>query len=44
MNKAVSQLGLTCIVYNSYRYYRKSDRKRILDAAMQNFIPRGENI
>jgi len=33
MNAAVSSLGLTCIVYHSYRYYRKSDRKRIMEAA-----------
>ena len=39
VNDAVAALGLTCIVYNSYRYYRRSDRKRIIDTAMGMFKP-----
>lgn len=33
VNAAVAELGLTCIVYNSYRYYRRSDRERIIENA-----------
>lgn len=33
VNDAVSELGLTCIVYNSYRYYRKADRGRVIAIA-----------
>ena len=39
VNDAVAALGLTCIVYNSYRYYRRSDRKRIIDTAINMFKP-----
>lgn len=31
VNDAVAELGLTCIIFNSYRYYRRSDRGRILE-------------
>lgn len=33
VNAAVAELGLTCIVYNSYRYYRKADRGRVIAIA-----------
>jgi len=33
VNAAVAELGLTCIVFNSYRFYRKADRKRIIAIA-----------
>ena len=33
VNAAVAELGLTCIVYNSYRYYRKVDRGRVIAIA-----------
>ena len=33
VNDAVAELGLTCIVYNSYRYYRKADRGRVIAIA-----------
>lgn len=35
MNEAVSKLGLMCVTHNSYRYYRISDRKRLLDQATE---------
>lgn len=36
VNAAVAELGLTCIVYNSYRYYRKADRGRVIAIATAN--------
>lgn len=33
VNKAVAELGLTCIIHNSYRYYRIIDRERLMAAA-----------
>lgn len=30
VNGAVGELGLTCVKYNSYRFYRTSDRGRII--------------
>jgi len=37
VNEAVAELGLTCIVYNSYRFYRKADRRRIIETAIKCF-------
>lgn len=39
VNAAVAELGLTCIVFNSYRFYRRADRKRILETATKNLNP-----
>lgn len=39
VNDAVADLGLTCVVYNSYRFYRRRDRNRIMDAAKTKFKP-----
>lgn len=39
VNDAVAELGLTCIVYNSYRYYRRADRQRIMDTATSVLKP-----
>lgn len=39
VNAAVAELGLTCIVFNSYRFYRRADRKRILETATKNVNP-----
>lgn len=33
VNAAVDELGLTCVKYNSYRFYRTSDRGRIIAVA-----------
>lgn len=34
VNAAVEELGLTCVKYNSYRYYRTADRGRIIASAL----------
>lgn len=31
VNYAVQHLGLTCIVYNSYKFYRRKDREDIME-------------
>lgn len=33
VNAAVGELGLTCVKYNSYRFYRTADRGRIIAVA-----------
>ena len=34
VNGAVEELGLTCVKYNSYRFYRTADRGRIIARSM----------
>lgn len=34
VNAAVKELGLTCVKYNSYRFYRTADRGRIIASAL----------
>ena len=34
VNAAVEELGLTCVKYNSYRFYRTADRGRIIASAL----------
>lgn len=34
VNAAVEQMGLTCVKYNSYRFYRTADRGRIIAVAL----------
>ena len=36
VNEAVAELGLMCVTHSSYRYYRRTDRQRIIDAAVRN--------
>jgi len=33
VNSAVAELGLMCVTHNSYRYYRRNDRGRIIATA-----------
>lgn len=33
VNSAVAELGLMCVTHNSYRYYRRNDRTRIIAIA-----------
>lgn len=38
VNAAVEQMGLTCVKYNSYRFYRTADRGRIIAVALAKLI------
>lgn len=38
VNAAVAELGLMCVTHNSYRFYRRNDRGRIIELATNHLI------
>jgi hypothetical protein len=44
VNAAVAELGLMCVTHNSYRYYRRKDRGRIIENATAKLCESSEDL
>lgn len=44
VNGAVAELGLMCVTHNSYRYYRRNDRGRIIATATAKLCESSEDL
>lgn len=44
VNAAVAELGLMCVTHNSYRFYRRNDRGRIIEIATAKLCESSEDL